>query len=169
MTSGRRQRIAAYALLTDTQDRVLLVKAAPGDSGRWFLPGGGVDFGEDPEAGLRREVEEETGQVVADLRLDRVLSDVGDVEGSSLHSIRIIYRAWLAEERTLRDEAPGGSTVQVHWIPRQDVAELDTAPFVPWALEALGSRKSPVGGPPESSKGPPASDADVRAEPSPGA
>lgn len=140
MTSDRRQRIAAYAVLTDTQDRVLLVKAAPEDSGRWFLPGGGVEFGEDPESGLRREVEEETGQIVADLHLDRVISDVGEVKGTGLHSVRVIYRATLAEERPLRNEAPGGSTVEVHWIPRREVAELDTAPFVPRALETLSSR-----------------------------
>lgn len=139
MTSQRRQRIAAYAVLTDAQDRVLLVKAAPEDSGRWFLPGGGVEFGEDPEAGLRREVEEETGQIIADLHLDRVLSDVVEVAGAGLHSIRIIYCATLAEERPLRDEAPGGSTVEVRWFPRRDVAGLDSAPFVPRALEALSS------------------------------
>lgn len=140
MTPHRRQRVAAYAVLTDAQDRVLLVKAAPEDSGRWFLPGGGVEFGEDPEAGLRREVEEETGQIVGDLHLDRVLSDVGEVKGTGLHSVRIIYRATLAEERPLRNEAPGGSTVEVHWIPREDVAGMDMAPFVPRALEALNSR-----------------------------
>jgi 8-oxo-dGTP diphosphatase len=140
MISGRRQRIAAYAVLTDSQDRLLLVKAAPEDSGRWFLPGGGVEFGEDPESGLRREVEEETGQIVADLQLDRVISDVGEVKGTRLHSVRIIYRATLAEERPLRNEAPGGSTVEVHWTPRHEVAELDTAPFVPRALETLSSR-----------------------------
>lgn len=135
MATERRQRIAAYAVLTDTEDRVLLVRAAPEDSGRWFLPGGGVEFGEDPASGLRREVEEETGQMVTDLDLDRVLSDVGEVNGTSLHSVRIIYRATLARERPLRNEAPGGSTVEARWIPREVVGELETAPFVPRALE----------------------------------
>ena len=59
-------------MLTDIRDRVLLVKASPEDSGRWFLPGGGVRFGEDPEAGLRREVEEETGFRLA--RIEPVLT-----------------------------------------------------------------------------------------------
>ncbi|MEQ6900690.1 NUDIX domain-containing protein [Nocardioides sp. YIM 152588] len=140
MNADRRQRIAAYAVLTDARGRVLLVRAAPADSGRWFLPGGGVEYGEHPEDGVRREVEEETGQVVADLHLDRVLSDVGKNQGAGLHSVRIIYRATLAEERPLRSEAPGGSSVEVRWIPRRDVADLDLAPFVPLALEALASR-----------------------------
>ncbi|MEI2818943.1 MAG: NUDIX domain-containing protein [Marmoricola sp.] len=135
MASDRRQRIAAYAVLTDIRDRVLLVKASPEDSGRWFLPGGGVRFGEDPEAGLRREVEEETGQIVADLELTGVLSDVSQHKGTGLHSIRLIYRATLAEERPLCNEAPGGSTVEVRWVPLERVADLDTAPFVLLALE----------------------------------
>lgn len=117
-----------------------MVKAAPEESGHWFLPGGGVEFGEDPEAGLRREVEEETGQVVADLNLDRVLSDVGENKGAALHSVRIIYRAALVEERALRKEDPGGSTVEVRWVPLQEVAELRTAHFVPRALAALTSK-----------------------------
>lgn len=121
-------------MLTDIRDRVLLVKASPEDSGRWFLPGGGVRFGEDPEAGLRREVEEETGQIVADLELTRVLSDVSKHKGAGLHSIRLIYRATLAEQRPMCNEAPGGSTVEVRWVPLEMVADLETAPFVPLAL-----------------------------------
>ncbi|NLI18036.1 MAG: NUDIX domain-containing protein [Actinomycetales bacterium] len=127
-------------MLTDRQDRILMVRAAAEDSGRWYLPGGGVEFGEDPEAGLRREVAEETGQVVADLRPNRVLSDVGVHKGAGLHSVRIIYRGTLAGERPLRNEAPGGSTVQVRWIPRHDVPGLDLAPFVLEALRALSSQ-----------------------------
>lgn len=69
-----------------------------------------------------------------------MLSDVGENKGAGLHSVRIIYRATLAEEHPLRNEARGGSTVEVHWISRQDVADLDMAPFVPLALEALNLR-----------------------------
>lgn len=141
MTSERRQRIAAYAVLGDTRDRVLLVRASPEHSGLWFLPGGGVEFGEDPEAGLRREVEEETGQLMADLHLDRVLSDVATVDGTELHSVRLIYRATLAGVRPLRTEAPGSSTVETRWVPRRALSALDTAPFVP---RALALRSSPT-------------------------
>ena len=40
-------------------DKVLLVKEPLELSGQWELPGGGLDFGEDPKIGLEREVEEE--------------------------------------------------------------------------------------------------------------
>lgn len=41
--------------------KIMLLKESPQRSGRWELPGGGLDFGEDIHQGLRREIEEETG------------------------------------------------------------------------------------------------------------
>jgi ADP-ribose pyrophosphatase YjhB (NUDIX family) len=59
----RRQRVAAYALLTRGND-VLLTRMSglTRIPGRWTLPGGGVDHGEDPRAAVEREVYEENGQ-----------------------------------------------------------------------------------------------------------
>jgi len=59
----RRQRVAAYGVCIDASGRVLLARAALSltIAGRWFLPGGGLDHGESPVAGLEREFEEETG------------------------------------------------------------------------------------------------------------
>jgi len=39
--------------------KLLLVKEPQELSGQWELPGGGLDFGESPRAGVEREVEEE--------------------------------------------------------------------------------------------------------------
>src|SRR5690606_10031062 len=60
----RAQRFAAYAVARDPAGRVLLTRVAPGfpGAGRWHLPGGGTDFGEQPPAALLRELAEETGQ-----------------------------------------------------------------------------------------------------------
>ena len=47
-----------------TEHRILLVRVAPGymrDVGQWTLPGGGLNFGEDPADGALRELTEETG------------------------------------------------------------------------------------------------------------
>jgi 8-oxo-dGTP diphosphatase len=53
---------SAAAIITDTSDRVLLVK--PNYRDHWSLPGGILEYGEAPHAGCFREVEEEIGLVL---------------------------------------------------------------------------------------------------------
>jgi 8-oxo-dGTP diphosphatase len=56
-------RHGVRALLLDPDDRILLVRFVNPETGEefWATPGGGLDPGEDLEAGLRRELREETG------------------------------------------------------------------------------------------------------------
>jgi 8-oxo-dGTP diphosphatase len=56
-------RHGVRALVLDPDDRVLLVRFVNPETGEefWATPGGGLDPGEDLEAGLRRELLEETG------------------------------------------------------------------------------------------------------------
>ncbi|MFX6040584.1 NUDIX domain-containing protein, partial [Acinetobacter baumannii] len=58
-------RVAAYAVITDADDRVLLAHWVEGRRAAWTLPGGGLEEGEDPQRAVRREVREETGFRVA--------------------------------------------------------------------------------------------------------
>ncbi len=51
-------RISIKALILDEEKRFLLVKE---DNGLWELPGGGLDFGENPQDGIKRELQEEMG------------------------------------------------------------------------------------------------------------
>lgn len=55
--------IASCVVMLDERDRVLLLRYGPGQpwSGRWWLPGGMLDHGEDPWTAARREMLEETG------------------------------------------------------------------------------------------------------------
>ena len=63
------RRLTAIVACTDTRGRVLLVRQIGGPyAGAWLLPGGGVDAGESLEEGLRREMREETGCELADVR-----------------------------------------------------------------------------------------------------
>lgn len=54
--------ICAFAI-TRKEDKILLVRIAPpfAESGKWNFPGGVIEDGEDIQAGLTREVFEETG------------------------------------------------------------------------------------------------------------
>lgn len=51
-------RVSVKAVIRNKQGNVLVVKE---NSPQWELPGGGLDHGESPEAGLHRELQEELG------------------------------------------------------------------------------------------------------------
>lgn len=57
------ERQAVRALILSPQDELLLIKIIEPQSKHtfWLTPGGGIDPGESPLAGLRREIFEETG------------------------------------------------------------------------------------------------------------
>ena len=137
-SGGRQQRVAVYGICEDKGDNVLLVRAAPHltVAGQWFLPGGGLDHGEDPVEGLRREFREETGLEVHVGELLGILSDVFTLpDGASLHSLRIIYRV-DGYAGDLRDEV-GGSSDIARWVAIDGAAELPLRPYVRRALTEL--------------------------------
>lgn len=57
-------RVIIKGLILDDKNKFLLCKE---HDGRWDLPGGGLDFGEDPIACLRREIQEEMGLTVTSI------------------------------------------------------------------------------------------------------
>lgn len=130
------QRSAAYGLLLEGS-RVLLVHAA-GATGRWWLPGGGVEFGETPTECLVRELLEETGLRVEATELLDVVSDVMDYPERALrvHSTRVIYRAAVVGGH-LRSEAEG-STDEAAWHELGAALSLPLVPFVRDLLQKLG-------------------------------
>lgn len=135
----RRSRLAAYAVIA-SRGRILLVRASDASdfAGTWWLPGGGVEFGEHPADAVVREVLEETGlgaRIVSD---PVVLSDVHPIEarGISLHTVRVVYRV-EADEGPLRAEQDGTSDV-AEWVAFESLGARDVMPFVHQALAALG-------------------------------
>lgn len=136
------QRFAAYALASDPAGRVLLTLNADGypGAGRWHLPGGGIDHGEQPADAVLRELAEETGQrgeVAALLAASshHVPAALGP-EGYPIdwHQVQVLYRVPVAEPDTPRVLAPGGSTARAAWFDREDAARLPVTDTASWAL-----------------------------------
>jgi 8-oxo-dGTP pyrophosphatase MutT (NUDIX family) len=121
------QRAAAYGVVTSDRG-VLLTELSDRTSspGRWTLPGGGLDPGESPVAALHREVWEESGQQVEEVRLLDVLTShwIGRAPSGRLedfHAVRIVYAAWCPQPTDPVVHDVGGSTESVRWVPRRQL------------------------------------------------
>jgi ADP-ribose pyrophosphatase YjhB (NUDIX family) len=144
----RAQRFAAYAVATDAAGRVLLTRIAEGypGGGRWHLPGGGTDFGEQPGNALIRELVEETGQCGELVELLGVAShrDAASLgpEGYPIdwHGVRAFYRVRVARpsKPTVRDA--GGSTSEARWFSAEELAALPLTEVTEEALRDAGIR-----------------------------
>ena len=118
-------RVAAYAVCRDG-DRLLCCRLAPGEPspGSWTLPGGGIEFGEDPQAAVLRELEEETGLIgrlegIAGVRSRVYAGRLPDGRPREMHAIGLLFRVTITGG-TLRDE-PDGSTDRAAWLTRDEL------------------------------------------------
>jgi ADP-ribose pyrophosphatase YjhB (NUDIX family) len=110
--------VAAYALCL-RDGCLLLAHLAPTvtDGGKWTLPGGGLEFGEDPAAGVLRELDEETGLAGTITRLAGIYSRTYHPSPQRpwgpVHHLGILY--WVeAHPGELRHEAVEQSVGVAH-------------------------------------------------------
>ena len=141
----RAQRFAAYAIATDPHDNLLLTRIAPGypGAGRWHLPGGGTDYGEQPGTALIRELVEETGQRG---RLVELLGVASHRDAASLgpegypidwHGVRAFYRVIVDRPTEVRVGDVGGSTSEARWMALKEVLDLPHDSLTEVTAEAL--------------------------------
>jgi 8-oxo-dGTP diphosphatase len=123
---GDRVRVAAYGVVRDEEDRVLLCHIHPsvGVGDVWTLPGGGLEFGEPPARAALRELEEETGLIGEIERLievdDRLFTSADSPD--RMHAIRIVYEVRIIDGE-LRDEADG-STDTCRWVAPEEARAM---------------------------------------------
>jgi len=137
-------RVAAYAVVTDDDDRVLLARWTEGRRMAWTVPGGGLEDGEDPENAVRRELLEETGFRIETTELlgihSRVIPGSRRIHKSEvpLHTLRIVYRARIIGG-SLRFEK-NGSTDMAGWFSTSEIERLQRVRLVDIALRMAGIR-----------------------------
>lgn len=83
------QELNSYLVLLN-KDRILLLKRK---DGFWEFPGGGVEWGEDPQAAAVREGREETGLSAHIPQFLTVTSATYEKDGNEKHSVYIVYKA----------------------------------------------------------------------------
>jgi len=135
----QRLRISAYALIND-QERILLCrisKELPEWEGVWTLPGGGLEFGESPDASVVREVEEETGLIIRPDRVAGIDNLVVSRDHEDFQGIRIIYNATVTGGE-LRHET-SGTTDRCEWHRFDQLSQLKMVELVEAGVNMIRS------------------------------
>jgi len=117
-------RVAVAAIILDDKEHILLCEHTYRKFHPWGLPGGGLEYGEDPEDGIRREVWEETG---LEVQVEKLLSAE---RAPNNHHISLIYLCKIA----------GGAFVPNFEISQTRFFSLDELPNLLPTEQALIER-----------------------------
>lgn len=121
-SSVPRTWVVAKVIIVSPDQKILAIRrshTAPHQPLRWDLPGGLVEYGEDPVAGTIRETREETGQAITGLTPVYVTSS----QLQDAYEIWLFFRAAAASDQvTLSYEHD-----QFKWVTPAQFAGLDAA------------------------------------------
>jgi 8-oxo-dGTP diphosphatase len=102
------QELNSYLVLFN-KDRILLLKRK---NGLWEFPGGGVDWGEDPQQSAVRETREETGLSAENLSFVTVTSATYEKDGNEKHSVYVVYKGTAPDDNVNLS----GEHVEHRWL-----------------------------------------------------
>ncbi|WP_231952610.1 NUDIX domain-containing protein [Paenibacillus sp. AD87] len=133
--------MGVYGLVTWEQKVLLIHKARGAYLGKWDLPGGRLEFGEQPETALHREIEEETGlsnlQLVIRSAESNVLEWVYEGEPEELHHIGILYDVYLTSKSRpyeIKRDPDGEDSLGAQWFTMEEVGVLSLTPFAKYMI-----------------------------------
>lgn len=89
----KEQRVITDAIIYH-QGKFLILKRSSKEKifpNKWELPSGEVEFGEDPNETVIREVKEETGIIPLNIRLHKVKHHVFEKETKIRHNIQLLF------------------------------------------------------------------------------
>lgn len=119
------QKIAVHAYIKNSSKFLATLRSPANDykPGQWDLPGGTVEFSEQPEDALKREISEETGLEVEIIKPVYVCSQTQNKR----HQFWIIYECkYIGGEVKLNPEEHS----EYVWTDRNKVAKLPTIYFL---------------------------------------
>lgn len=111
-------------------DKFLLLKRNENEidgPGQWEFPGGLVEFGEDPQDGIIREVKEETGLNAEIVSIYKILSKEYEKPDKKVHLIRIIYLLKTSDEKVKLNER---EHEEYKWLKKEEIKNLKTSDYL---------------------------------------
>lgn len=116
------------------RSRFLALKRWPGDKSRankWDLPGGNLNFGQETDPGLRREIREETGLEVTEIKPTKVWSRYfGDTK---VYHLFIAYTC-VADTDNVR---LSHEHTEYKWMTKEEFMRFESADFLKEMVAAI--------------------------------
>lgn len=128
MSDLPKHSVSVAGVVVDAAGRVLTIRRQ--DNGHWEPPGGVLELSESPEAGVCREVAEETGM---NIRVDRL---TGVYKNVTRGIVALVFRCSPGEEHP----HPTSEAVEVRWMDREEVQRLMDPAFAIRVLDAFGDQ-----------------------------
>jgi len=115
--------VSQKAIVVNEEGKMLAVRrsdSAPRNALRWDLPGGILDFGEDAKEGIIREIKEEAGLEVKDVKVFDVISKFNELKE---FWVTIGYTA----QALSKDVKLSYEHVEFKWVTLDEFLNLDAS------------------------------------------
>jgi 8-oxo-dGTP pyrophosphatase MutT (NUDIX family) len=113
---------------------------APGGANKWGMPGGLIEAGESALEAVHREVFEETGLVVPNLR--PFWSGMHSASGPGMPE-QVMIHAFYGTTTARQEDVVLGEGKAMVFVDPIEIPALDTLPWVPTLLETLEHHMQP--------------------------
>ena len=130
------QQVCVSAFIANAKGEVLLVKRSNDDDflpGLWEAPGGGTDYGEHPEAALKREIQEEVGLDIDILRPMYIDDYFMDREDEKIHRVEIFFVCRVKNAK--QDVVLSNEHAAYQWIGGNDKEKVEMTNYMKNALK----------------------------------
>jgi 8-oxo-dGTP diphosphatase len=120
MDESNKTVVAVKGLVLNGEGEILIVQRAPDDevgAGTWEFPGGKIDFGEDLEGALMREIKEETN---IDAAVGRILYAISFNTQTSRQVVLLTYLCRTDSKKV----ALSGEHSAFHWVKAERLREF---------------------------------------------
>lgn len=116
-------RVSVKALvLNETKDKFLICEE---DSGKWELPGGGLDWGETPQEGIPREISEEMGLKVLKVANTPSYFLTGKMSMGDW-AVNVLYETDLEH----LNFTPSDECVNIKFVDKEDIRDMRVFPTI---------------------------------------
>lgn len=128
--------LGVYGILIKDNKILLVQKSRGPHKGKWDLPGGTIEFGEEPLDTLKREFQEETGieeieAVIHSAPSYTLVHPYRKDQLEEMHHIGIIYKVRIRSENyILKTSGDGHDSLGAKWFDADEFSELEVTPFV---------------------------------------